>query len=194
MALTSAVVAVGLLLHMFTATVNRSVEQTAVNSLAEEWDSDLVVSPVVMVTGHLVAAVDGSVAERIKALPGVEDVVSLRTMRQSFGGTQVAVKAQSGVYFVDRRYGNKPYTEGDPDTAGPAVANAGAAIVSHNFAFHFAVGPGDEITLDTPAGKAVLPVAGVVIEHVTTSARSSLASIRTGSSGRTRWRTGSTST
>lgn len=169
-AFTAAVVAVGMAVHILTATVHNSVKGNLIDDVRGELRADLVVSSSFLTRGRLTSPVPGSFAAPLRNLAGVDDVAVMRRIYQRFRKAEVLVQAHTDTYFTNPRYGyEKSFTAGDRDSAMHAVLFDGAALVSHNFAFLYDVKPGDVLTLDTPAGEAPIPVAGVVVEHMSST-------------------------
>jgi putative ABC transport system permease protein len=163
-AFTVAVLAIGVLLHVFIVTLHNSVRSDFLNEQSHTTQADLVVFPTVVTGGRVTAPVDGSVADALRAVDGVQDVAADRDAHQAFAGTQIYIQAFDDAYFRNSRYGRWPFVDGDVERAMQAVRERGAVLVSQNFAFHFGVGVGDRIALDTPGGEVSFPVAGVVVE------------------------------
>lgn len=165
-AFTASVLAVGVLLHTLLATIRHSVRTTIISETTRAVGADLIVYPAFLIGGRLAAPVDGGVAEELRALPGIAQVVSERRIHQSFRDDEVLLVAYDEPYFEDSHYGMPTFVSGDPVRALHAVAEEGAILVTENFAFRFNVGVGDDLTFDTIGGRARTRVVGVVAASI----------------------------
>jgi putative ABC transport system permease protein len=166
-AFTAAVVAIGMTVHVLFATMRASIEGNILADVRSELGADLVAFPTFLESGRLTPPVDGALADTLRALDGVRDVAVVRRIPQDFRGNEILIQAHSPSYFSDPEYGyEKPFLAGNREAGIRAVIDDGAIFVSHNFAFLYDVGPGDEVTLAVPTGLARLKVAAVVSEHI----------------------------
>jgi putative ABC transport system permease protein len=155
-------VALTLMVGSFRRTVDTWVTQTI--------RGDLYVEPV----GHrdLGAAtrLPGAFVAAVRALPGVRDVDSYRGTRLQVdgrlawaAGVEFAVQARLDHLQFLPVAGRAPRAR---DVLARALASDGC-VVTESFAHRHHVAAGDTLTLDVPAGRARLPVAGVFYDYST---------------------------
>ena len=103
-----------------------------------------------------------ALAVPIAAIPGVEDVQHVRSLRVTIDGGPVMLIAIDAASF--ERRGHRPTVAEDP--AGMyALASAGrGVIVSDNFARLHDKQVGDRVEIPAPAGLLAIPIAGIITD------------------------------
>jgi putative ABC transport system permease protein len=107
-------------------------------------------------------ALGPDIADELRRLPGVHEVVPVRFRRPAFRGTIILVVAFDAARFhaANRDLPNYPGLELFPRLTAP-----GTVIVSENFAALHGVGPGDMLTLQGSNGPAQLRVLGSIPDY-----------------------------
>ncbi|MFN2349485.1 MAG: ABC transporter permease [Thioalkalivibrio sp.] len=102
------------------------------------------------------------VIERVGALPQVAAFSTGRRIRVASdqGDVDLFVMAPAPASFEGFRF-----RAGAPDEAWPRWQRGEAVLVSEPFAWHHSVSLGDELTLYTPRGEQMLPVAGIYQDY-----------------------------
>jgi putative ABC transport system permease protein len=153
------VLTVGITVASLASSFHRSTATYVQGFLA----GDLVVSAVATEGGWLETPLPETLAHELATLPGVRAVESVRALPgQMFRGERIGVGAVTDAFFDPARLPAGWYREGDPVRAAAALRAGEAANVSTGLADRFDLHVGDSIELETPTGKLVLPVVGVV--------------------------------
>jgi putative ABC transport system permease protein len=103
-----------------------------------------------------------ALGERIKAIPGVEEVQAIRSLRLNVGGTSVLLIIIEAESF--ERRGHRPTVAEDPRGMYPLARAGQGVIVSDNFARLQRQRLGDVVNLATPAGLLSLPIVGIITD------------------------------
>lgn len=165
LALSAGVLALGLGLMLMSGSLVRSFERSVVDFIRRQVRADLVVAAPTA-TGWVESPLPGELADALARLPGVARVERLRLADHDHRGTRISIDSLDASAFAPDRVDDFTFVHGEPRRALAAVAAGEAALVSANFARQQRVRPGDVLSLDTPAGGLTLPVAGVVVDHV----------------------------
>jgi putative ABC transport system permease protein len=165
LALAGGVLALGLGLMLMAGTLSRSFEESVLDFIRHQVRADLVIASTAS-TGWIEAPLPESIGDRLAAIPGVARVERLRLAEHDFRGQRVSIDSLDDSAFAPDRRGDFVFSAGDPTAALAAVRGGDAVLVSRNFARQFAVGVGDRLALDTPAGRYEPAIAGVVVDYV----------------------------
>jgi putative ABC transport system permease protein len=103
-----------------------------------------------------------SLAQDITALPGVEDVQAVRSLRLNVKGGPVLLIVIDAASF--ERRGHRPTVSEDPRGMYPLATAGQGVIVSDNFARLKRMGIGDTLELAAPGGLVTLPIVGIIID------------------------------
>jgi putative ABC transport system permease protein len=157
---TTAVIALSLALAVAVSSVARSFRESE-----RSWfilTGDLVVSAVATEGGWLETPLSARVGDLLRAVPGVARVETYRVLPgQAYRDERIAIVAVSPG-FVDTALFRRQVVTGEADAAVGALATGRGVLISDNLMDRFRLGPGDTLTLPTPAGVETFPVAGVV--------------------------------
>jgi putative ABC transport system permease protein len=104
-----------------------------------------------------------SLADDLRAIPGVEEVQPVRTARILYNGVPVMLIA-ADVRMLSRRFVLDPVS-GDPATMYERAARGEGVIISDNFSLLRKVGQGDALELMSPSGPVRLPVLGITVDY-----------------------------
>jgi putative ABC transport system permease protein len=163
-ALTVAMLGVGLGSVFWLGTIARSFERSMLGIFSQAMRADLVVGSAHMAAGYLELPIDDRVGDRLGAIPGVVSVVGVRVSDWEYGGGAVAIDAFDPIFFTDPRHGQWPlYGPALPDAWG-AVARGEAVVVSSNFIMNLKAEVGDLITIETPTGPLAVRIAGMTVD------------------------------
>ncbi len=109
--------------------------------------------------GWIPAPLNPQHAARLAELPSVARIETLRVLQgQPFRDARVAIVALSARYLSELA----ATATGSCGDVRSELTDGRAAIVSENFAEHFAVNAGDNLAVASPTGSLSLPVCGVV--------------------------------
>jgi putative ABC transport system permease protein len=97
---------------------------------------------------------------QIAAVPGVQEVQSVRSFRVQFRGSPVLMVAVNMASFENR--GHRTTVREDPRGMYALARQGQGIVVSDNFARLQKMGLGDVVTLATPAGALSLPIVGII--------------------------------
>jgi putative ABC transport system permease protein len=103
-----------------------------------------------------------TLANDIAAIPGVEDVQTVRSLRLNVGGMPVLLIVIDAASFEKR--GHRPTVAEDPRGMYPLAKSGLGFIVSDNFARLQRKRVGDSIDLATPGGLLTLPIVGIITD------------------------------
>lgn len=164
--------AAGVALMFQTAGVGRSNEEPVVT-----WIGQVVQADHFVFSGNMTAAnssnspMAASVARDLKAVHGVEDVMSIRYARPEFNGTIVYLVALDVLTYANTTRTRAP--EGaidfsrfpELDDAHPAHAGVNKVLVSENFLARHRAAVGDTIAVPGPRGPVELVIVGAVRDY-----------------------------
>jgi putative ABC transport system permease protein len=155
----------GVALMVQTAGVGRSNEEPVV-----EWIAQVVQADHFVFSGTMTSAnssnspMSAGVARDLRALPGVDRVMTVRYARPEFNDTIVYLVAVDAVDYARATRARAP--EGLPDLEKfLALPGTDDVLVSDNFALRHGVGVGDTIHLPGPTGPVALRVTGTVRDY-----------------------------
>ncbi|MBX9628325.1 MAG: FtsX-like permease family protein [Gemmataceae bacterium] len=155
----------GVALMFQTAGVGRSNEEPVV-----EWITQVVQADHFVFSGNMTSAnssnspMAAGVARELRAVPGVEHVMSIRYSRPEYNGTIVYLIAFDATEYA--RATRKRVPDGLPDLEKClALPGTDDVLVSDNFALRHNVRPGDTIALPGPTGPVRLRVAGTIRDY-----------------------------
>lgn len=143
-------------------TMVQSFRGTVANWLDYTLQADLYVQPPgagVRLTG---ATLDDDLPDRLRALPGVRGVSSVRRLDVVINGRQATLSA---VEAGPGGAGSTRFTDGDSDDIWRAFRETDAVLVSEPFAYRHALERGDTLELPTDRGAVRVPVAGVFYDY-----------------------------
>lgn len=101
--------------------------------------------------------------EELLQLEGVADADSARGIDLEYQGDLVLLVAVD--FAVYMRYGAYPFAAGERSQAMQQVLHQQGLLVSENFSRRYSIDVGDQLTLDTPRGRQMFVVVGVVIDY-----------------------------
>lgn len=128
---------------------------------------DLVASSMTTSGGWLEAPLPADVGDRIRGVPGVQDVQAWRVVfGQMYRGERIALFALDDGLLDPARFGQRWYRDGDARFAAAAIRDGNGVDISTALADQFDLRIGDSIDLDTPTGPAVLRVVGIVYDYL----------------------------
>lgn len=160
----AATVGVGTMVSSFRDTVTSWLDYTL--------QADLYIQPPGPGVRLAGGTLDADLADRIRQVPGVRSVSTVRRLEVTIDGrraTLSAVEPSRGGPTSTR------FTEGDPATIGNAFRRGGTVLVSEPFAYRNDIERGDTLALPTDRGTARLPVAGVFYDYGSESGLISMA-------------------
>jgi putative ABC transport system permease protein len=129
--------------------------------------SDITVSAIATEGGWLETAIPTAIADEIAQVDGVRATELLRILPgQVYRGERIALAGLSDGLLDPDRYPPGWYRAGDPIRAANALRNGQGANVSASLADRFGLGIGDNVDLDTPSGRLVLPIVGIVPDYM----------------------------
>jgi putative ABC transport system permease protein len=155
----------GVALMFQTAGVGRSNEEPVVAWIAQVVQADhFVFSGNITTASSSNSPMASAVANDLRALPGVDRVMTLRYSRPEYNGTIVCLIALDAVEYAratrDRVPTGLPDVEKFLDLPG-----TDDVLVSENFARRHGVKVGDTIDLPGPSGRVPLRVVGTVVDY-----------------------------
>lgn len=143
-------------------TMVQSFRGTVANWLDYTLQADLYVQPPgagVRLTG---ATLDDDLPDRLRALPGVRGVSSVRRLDVVIDGRQATLSA---VEAGPGGAGSTRFTDGDSEEIWRAFRETDAVLVSEPFAYRHGLQRGDTLELPTDRGAVRVPVAGVFFDY-----------------------------
>lgn len=162
----------GVALMFQTAGVGRSNEEPVV-----VWIAQVVQADHFVFSGNMTAAnssnspMVATVRDDLKALPGVEDVMSIRYARPEFNGTIVYLVALDVTTYAETSRARVPKSVIDlklfPELADehPNHVGVNKVLVSENFLVRHGVKVGDTVTVPGPRGPVELLIVGAVRDY-----------------------------
>jgi putative ABC transport system permease protein len=114
--------------------------------------------------GELESAVDDTVADALRQIDGVADVVGVRLANWHFRGGPVVIDAFDPAYFTTPVFGEWPLLGARAPDAWARVADGSGIVVSSNLVRNVGVQLDDTIELETPNGPLALRVVGVTTD------------------------------
>ena len=165
LALSAAVLALGLGLMLMAGTLTRSFEASMLEFIRHQVRADLVVASTAS-TGWIESPIPAAIAERLAAVPGVDRVEGLRLATVDLRDRRISLDALDTNALAPARQDDFVFSAGDPPAALAAVQTGAGVLVSQNLARPLRLTLGDQITLDSPTGPVVAPVVGVIVDYV----------------------------
>ena len=105
----------------------------------------------------------GTMADQLRAVPGVGEVQSVRAARIQINGAPVIFVAADVRALVNRA--TLPPTAGDPKTMYKLTGEGKGILASDNFALLHGYKLGDVLDLPSPHGVLHLPIVGIVVDY-----------------------------
>ena len=164
--------AAGVALMFQTAGVGRSNEEPIVAWIAQVVQADHFVFSGSMTTANSSnSPMAAAVARDLKALPGVEDVMSIRYARPEFNGTVVYLVALDTTTYAETSRARVPKAAIDLthfpelDDRRPDGAGVNKVLVSDNFLVRHGVNVGDTVAVPGPRGPVQLLIVGAIRDY-----------------------------
>lgn len=159
--LTVATLGVGLGAVLMFGMLGWSFERTLVTQLASRLKSDLAVTSPFVSGGWMVAPLDGSIVERIRSIPGVQEASGEQQREIPYRDNVALLDGYDPVSFHNPRVTTFPLETGALPGALESVARGEAVLVSSAFARRFGAAPGDTVSVSSPQGLQTFAVVGV---------------------------------
>lgn len=160
---TVAAVALVITIGMIVSSLEYSFHRTTQTYVEGFLHGDLTVSAVATEGGWLETPLPGSVADEIRAIPGVQSVITIRALPgQLYRGERIGVGGGNDELVDPRRFPEGWYREGNAADAAAALRAGRGVTISTSLSDRFDLHLGDVVELDTPTGPLALPVVGVV--------------------------------
>jgi putative ABC transport system permease protein len=105
----------------------------------------------------------GSMAEQLRAIPGVGEVQSVRDSRIQINGAPVIFVAADVQALVQRA--TLPPTAGDPKQMYKLTGEGKGVLASDNFALLHGYKLGDVLDIPSPQGVLHMPIVGIVVDY-----------------------------
>ncbi len=105
----------------------------------------------------------GSMADQLRAIPGIGEVQSVRDARIPINGAPVIFVAADVRALVNRA--TLPPTAGDPKTMYQVTGEGKGILASDNFALLHGYKLGDVLDIPSPHGVLRLPIVGIVVDY-----------------------------
>lgn len=116
--------------------------------------------------GWLNAPLDAALAERLRLLPEVAAVETLRVAQgQPYRGSRLAVSAVSPGFLAEI-FSRSLASCNDCDAAQAAVSEGSGVIISRNLAARFGLRIGDDLRMATPEREVVWPIVALISDYV----------------------------
>lgn len=164
--MTTATIAVGVAAIVWLSILAQSFQESVIDALGRAIRADVVVTSANIGSGFLEAPLDGSVVAELAAVPGVRAVAGWRALEWPYRGESVGLSAYDPQYFRDGAFGQWSLIGRSRERPWDAVAEGRGVVVSTSFVRSFGRGVGDDLELDTPTGRLVLPIVGVTVDFV----------------------------
>jgi putative ABC transport system permease protein len=143
--------------------LTRASYDSIFNWLGVALNPDLFVSPSPSLTARSFRF-PGSMADQLRAIPGVGEVQSVRAARiQISGAPAIFVAADIGALV---KHATLPPTAGDPKTMYRLAAEGKGILASDNFALLHGYKLGDVLDIPSPQGGVLhMPIVGIVVDY-----------------------------
>jgi putative ABC transport system permease protein len=162
---TSATVA-ALMLSLALVIAQGGISQASVESLREWMDGSLNPDLFVNASSNL-ASTDfrfpAAIVPELQAIPGIQEVQPVRTIRQEFHGKPIMIIA-ADLAAIGRRVRRK-VVAGDSETMDRLSSEGKGVIIAENLQELEGIHLGDAIDIPVPAGSLRLPVVGVIRDY-----------------------------
>jgi putative ABC transport system permease protein len=143
--------------------LTRASYHSIFNWLGVALNPDLFVSPSPSLTARSFRF-PGSMADQLRAIPGVGEVQSVRAARIQISGAPVIFVAADVRALVNRA--TLPPTAGDPKTMYRLAAEGKGILASDNFALLHGYKLGDVLDIPSPQGGVLhMPIVGIVVDY-----------------------------
>ena len=163
-AITVAVITMALTVTLTIGAVVNSFKESLLDFLRASVGADLVVASPFRVEAWVTAPMAQAVADEIGGVAGVERTAFERFATLEQDGESITLRAVSGAFFQESRFGHPLFRAGEPRDALAAVASGRGVLVSDSLARRHGLGVGSSYTLSAPDGPLALTVAGVVTD------------------------------
>ncbi len=164
--LTTATIAVGVASVAWLWILARSFEGSVVNALARAIRADLAVTSANIGSGFLEAPLDSEVLDALRRVDGVAAAAGWRALEWPYRNEAIGISAYDPRYFRDTRFGEWPLQNPRTADAWDIVARGEGVVVSTSFVKTFGAAVGEDVSLDTPTGRLVLPIVGETVDFV----------------------------
>jgi len=163
-AITASALMVGLAILIALLGMISSIREGFLTYLDRSLGADFLVMPTSLVLGGGNVGAAPELAERLREMPGIAAVTTLRA-----GTTRTRGAALQVVGIDPQTYpqvAGLEFKAGNPDTAYAALGSERAIIVNGIFAAQNGVRPGDVLTLQTPQGERDYRVVGIGLDYL----------------------------
>jgi putative ABC transport system permease protein len=158
-AVTIAVFALGIGTATCTTTIFNSAESLVLNVLTSAFRGDVFVTSAFRQQGWIEAPLSAAMAEEVSEVDGVRSVQTERIRSIAYAGHPVTLRV---VEVGDSTAPRWVFVQGDPESVTLAWTAGRGVLVSRNFAYHNAVGPGDDVEVQGNDARRSFEVLGVV--------------------------------
>lgn len=164
-AITASTLMIGLAVLIIMAALVTSFGDLLTTLANSNFSSDLILTPQTLAVYENVLGADESLANRVKALPEVETVASLRYATTTIGDQDLQVLAVDPVAYP--KVASLDFTEGDPTEAFAALGSGRNAILSSLAMTSLQLPIGSDLVLQTASGAQTYRVVGVANDLLT---------------------------
>jgi putative ABC transport system permease protein len=142
--------------------LTRASYDSILNWLTVALNPDLFISPSQSLTARSFRF-PGSMADQLRAIPGIGEVQSVRDARIQINGSPVVFVATDVQALVRR--GTRPPIAGDPNTMYRLTGEGKGILASDTFALLRGYKLGDVLEIPSPNGVLHLPIVGIVVDY-----------------------------
>jgi len=160
-ALTVGMFGVGLAAVFWLSTVAHSFQSSVITTLGKAFQADLLVSSSYIASGFDDAPVSGDLVGQVRGITGVREVIGERILDWTFEKTSIAIDAFDSAYFRHTEFGRWELLAKHENNVWEAVAAGRGVVVSTSFLHNFGARVGQEISIETPAGRKSIQIVGV---------------------------------
>ncbi|MEX2123219.1 MAG: FtsX-like permease family protein [Woeseia sp.] len=137
------------------ATIGVSIMVDSFRSSVGDWLENTLRSD--LYVGVSRGTLDAALVDDLLRLPGIVDHSSSRRVWLESESGRIRLTA---IDMARESYAGADLEGGDPESTWRAFEQQGAVLVSGSYAYRHGVGPGDQVSLPTPAGERPFPIAG----------------------------------
>ncbi len=163
-AVTASTTMIALAILLMAASLLSSVSISFIDMLKKSLSSDYLIVPPSLAVWGMNTGASPALADKLRAVDGVEVVSTLRFAGTQINGVSVGLLGIEPEAYVQTA--GLTFLQGDEDEAFRAMAQGRAMIINGVLGSNAGVKLGDEVTLLTPAGEATYQVVGIASDYL----------------------------
>jgi putative ABC transport system permease protein len=151
--------AVMLLIYLFVTSTKHEIQSW----IEEALTADLIITNSSQIALREAIPVTDALGDELAKVPGVKSIAAVRLLMTDFNNTRIAVLALDLKHHLNKA--RFRFVKGDKEAGLKLVAAGEAVFLTQNLALRQHMQDAKTITVNTPTGKHVFPVAGIIMDY-----------------------------